>query len=126
LNTLKNNKQFFKLSYGDAVYTDASKSLLEAWLDVINLAEIAFTDEIHHHARVIFEKFIQCHTCGSGTDQEVNDNEESEREAYKEQLIIIGFLGRLSTSHSMNQLALHMEAKLNELCTSLDNPDNGN
>jgi hypothetical protein len=94
-------------------------------MDVINLAEIAFSDEIHHHARVIFDKFIECHTMGSGTDQEVNEAEESEREAYKEQLIIIGFLGRLNINHALNQLALHMEAKLSELCTCMENPDSG-
>jgi hypothetical protein len=114
-----------QLSYGDTVYTDASKSLLEAWLDVINVVEFAFSDEVHHHARVIFDKFIECHTDGSGSDQEVAENEESEREANKEQLIIIGFLGRLNVQHSLTQLALHIEAKLNELCTCMDNPDSG-
>lgn len=113
------------LSYGDAVYTDASKSMLEAWLDVINLTESAFNEDIHHHARVIFDKFIECHICGSGTEQEVCENEESEREAFKEQLIIIGFLGRLNVNHSLGQIAAHMEAKLNQLCTSMDNPDSG-
>lgn len=74
---------------------------------------------------MIFDKFIESHTSGSGTDQEVNENEESEREAYKEQLIIIGFLGRLNIHHALKQLAMYMEAKLNELCTSMDNPDSG-
>lgn len=119
------NLNLFQLSYGDAVYTDATKSLLEAWLDVINLAEVAYTEDIHRHGIVIFDKFIESHTCGSGTDQEVCDNEESEREAHKEQLIIIGFLGRLNINHALNQISLHIEAKLNELCTSMDNPDSG-
>lgn len=107
------------------MYTEATKSLLEGWLDIINLAEIAFSDEIHHHARVIFDKFIECHTSGNGIEQEVNENEESERETYKEQLIIIGFLGRLNINHALNFIALHMEAKLNELCTSMDKPESG-
>jgi hypothetical protein len=114
------------LSYGDAIYTDASKSMLEAWLDVISMAEVAFTEEIHHHSRVIFDKFIECHILGALTDADVNENEESEREAYKESLIIIGFLGRISVGHSLNQLAYHIETKLNELCTSMDKPDSGN
>lgn len=64
--------------------------------------------------------------CGSGTEQEVCENEESEREAHKEQLIIIGFLGRLNVNHALSQIiALNMEKKLNELCTSMDNPENG-
>lgn len=99
--------------------------MLEAWLDVINVSEIAFSEEVHHHARVIFNRFVECHTSGGGTDQEVNESEESEREAYKEQLIIVGFLGRLSVEHSLRQLAMHMEQKLNQLCTSMDNPENG-
>ncbi|KAG5668925.1 hypothetical protein PVAND_016835 [Polypedilum vanderplanki] len=113
-----------QLSYGDTVYTDASKSLLEAWLDVIDVVEFAFSEEVHHHARVIFDKFIECHIDGSGTDQEVNEVKmKSEREANKEQLIIIGFLGRLNVQHSLTQLALYTEAKLNELCTCMENPD---
>jgi hypothetical protein len=99
--------------------------MLEAWLDVINVTENAFSEEVHHHARMIFEKFIECNTSGGGSEQEVNESEESEREAYKEQLIIIGFLGRLSIEHSLRQVAIHMEMKLNELCTSMDNPDSG-
>lgn len=80
---------------------------------------------MQHHARVIFSKFIEFNISGSGSDAEVNESEESEREAYKEQLIIIGFLGRMSVEHSLRQLSMHMEMKLNELCTSMDNPDSG-
>lgn len=114
------------LAFGDTVYTDASKSMLEAWLDVINLADLEFNEEIKHHARIIFEKFIECHVCGPlNGDQEVNDAEESEREAYKEQLIIIGFLGRLDVGFALSHLAGHMEAKLRELCNVMGNPESG-
>lgn len=114
------------LAYGDTVYTDASKYMLEAWLDVINLADLDFSDEIKHHSRMIFEKFIDCHISGPlNGDQEVNEAEESEREAYKEQLIIIGFLGRLDVGHALTHLAGHFEMKLGELCNIMGNPDNG-
>lgn len=114
------------LAFGDTIYTDASKYMLEAWLDVINLADLDFSDEIKHHSRVIFEKFIEFHVSGplSG-DQEVNEAEESEREANKEQLIIIGFLGRLDVGHSLTHLAGHIENKLNELCNVMGNPESG-
>lgn len=92
---------------------------------MINVAEVGFSEEVHHHARVIFDKFIEFNIGGGGVEQEVNENEETEREAYKEQLIIIGFLGRLNVQHSLTQLALHMENKLNALCTSMANPDSG-
>lgn len=114
------------LAYGDTVYTDASKYMLEAWLDVINLADLDFNDEIKHHSRMIFEKFIDCHISGPiNGDQEVNEAEESEREAYKEQLIIIGFLGRLDVGYALNYLAGHFEMKLGELCNIMGNPDSG-
>lgn len=114
------------LAYGDTVYTDASKYMLEAWLDVINLADLDFNDEIKHHSRIIFEKFIHCHINGPlNGDQEVNEAEESEREAYKEQLIIIGFLGRLDVGYALNHLAGHFEMKLGELCNIMGNPHSG-
>jgi hypothetical protein len=90
-------------AFGDTIYTDASKQMLESWLDVINLTETDFSDEIKHHSRVIFDKFTDCHINGPlNGDHEVNEAEESEREAYKEQLTIIGFLGRLDASYSLS------------------------
>lgn len=114
------------LAFGDTIYTDASKYMLEAWLDVINLADLDLSDEIKHHSRVIFEKFVECHVNGplSG-DQEVNEAEESEREAYKEQLIIVGFLGRLDVGHALSHLAGHLEMKLGELCNVMGSPESG-
>lgn len=110
------------LAYGNTIYTDASKYMLEAWLDVINLDEF---DTIKHHSRIIFEKFIECHTSGLNQglngDQEVNETEESERETYKEQLIIIGFLGRLDVDFALSHLAGLFEQKLRELWNFMDN-----
>lgn len=113
------------LAFGDTIYTDASKYMLEAWLDVINISEMEFV-EVKQHSRVIFEKFVDSHANGplSG-DQEVNEAEESEREMYKEQLIIIGFLGRLDVEQALNHLARHIEMKLSELCNVMGNPDSG-
>lgn len=111
-------------AFGETVYTDASKYMLEAWLDVINLTDSDYADEIKHHSRVIFDKFIECHLTGSG-DQEVNEVEETEREAYKEQLTIIGFLGRLDVGYSLNNIAGHLEVKLGELCNVMGNPESG-
>lgn len=111
---------------GDTVYTESSKYMLEAWLDVINLADLDFSDEIKHHSRLIFEKFVECHVHSTTNgDQEVSETEESEREAYKEQLIIIGFLGRLDVGHALINLATHFEGKLGELCNVTGNPENG-
>lgn len=113
------------LAFGETVYTDASKSMLEAWLDVITLVEVEYCDEIKSHSRVIFDKFIESHINASNqSDQEVDESEESEREAYKEQLTIIGFLGRLDPERSLNILAGHLESKLNELCSVMGNPGN--
>ncbi|CRL08225.1 CLUMA_CG020975, isoform A [Clunio marinus] len=118
------NSQSENSAYGETLYTDASKYMLEAWLDVINLADLEFTDDIKHHSQVIFEKFLECHISGSNnSDQEVCDVEETEREAFKEQLIIIGFLGRLNVNHALNYLAGHLEMKLGELCSVVGNPE---
>lgn len=115
------------LAFGETVYSDASKSMLEAWLDVITLVEVEFCDEIKSHSRVIFDKFIESHISATNQsgDQEVDESEESEREAYKEQLTIIGFLGRLDPERSLNILAGHLEGKLNELCSVMGNPGGG-
>jgi hypothetical protein len=114
------------ISLGETVFTDSSRFMLEAWIDMISLAEQEYSAEIKHHARVIFEKFIECHISGpTGGDQEINEVEESEREVYKEQLIIIGFLGRLNVELSLNHLASFIEAKLGELCNVMGNPESG-
>lgn len=114
------------LAFGDTIYTDASKYMLEAWLDVINLNDSDYGDDVKHHSRMLFEKFIECHLNGSlSGDQEVNEAEETEREAYKEQLIIVGFLGRLDIAHALSHLACHLELKLAELCNVMGNPESG-
>jgi hypothetical protein len=112
------------LSYGgDTIYTDSSKYMLEAFLDLINLADLELGNEIKHHAKLIFEKFVECHVNGVVNNEEVNDAEESDREAYKEQLIIIGFLGRLDVHSALSYLACHLEMKIGELCNKMGNSE---
>lgn len=112
------------LSY-DTIYTDASKFMLEAWLDLINLTESKFGEEIKHHAKIIFERFIECHVTGVRCGEEITETEESEKEANKEQLIIIGFLGRLDCYTSLSHLARVLEMKMVELFNSMSNPESG-
>ena len=112
------------LSFGDTIYTDASKYLLEAWLDLINLENTSLGVDVKHHAKIIFEKFIECHVSGIiSSCEEVNDAEESDREMYKEQLIIVGFLGRLDVFSALSVLAMQLEMKMNELCNVMGNPE---
>lgn len=113
-------------SYGDNIYTDASKNLLEAWLDLINLADTDYADEIRNQSRIIFNKFVGCHLNGAGnSNEEINDIEESERESYKEQLIIIGFLGRMDIEMTLLHLSEMLELKLGQLCNAMNDPNEG-
>jgi hypothetical protein len=121
------NQATENLAFGDNVYTDASKNLLEAWLDLINLADTDYADEIRNQSRIIFNKFVSCHldSPATNTDQEINDIEESERESYKEQLIIIGFLGRMDIEMSLLHLNEMLELKLGQLCNAMNDPNEG-
>lgn len=119
------NQATENMSFGDNIYTDASKNLLEAWLDVINLADTDYAEEIKSHSRILFNKFLASHLNSQSSDQEINEVEESEREAHKEQLIIIGFLGRLDVETTLMQLCEMLEHKLGELCNVMGDPNGG-
>lgn len=93
--------------------------MLEAWLDLIMLVDVAHTSLIRNNTRHIFDKFIHCRvTPSGGSDADINEAEEPEREIFKEQLIIIGFLGRLSIEHALRTIATQMELKIVELCSA--------
>lgn len=53
------------LAYSNMIHIDAFKYILEAWLDVIILADLKFSDDIKHHSRIILNKFLECHIGGS-------------------------------------------------------------
>lgn len=125
--TIKYIKNSVTENQSDTIYTDASRNMLEAYLDVINLADSKFGDDVKHHAKLIFQKFVECHVNGvhNISSEEVNEAEESEREAYKEQLIIVGFLGRLDVNSALSFVANLLEIKLSEMCNVLGNPQSG-
>lgn len=103
----------------ETVYVDALGNLLEIWLHILNDKENYPVEVMLPFITQMFEKYIQYHLAapdgmrGVGRDGEASDEiaefEESDRERFKEQLIIIGYFGREILSHSLPLLSKLLE-----------------
>ncbi|XP_062563749.1 exportin-4-like [Armigeres subalbatus] len=113
----------------EAVYIDALGNLLEIWLHIISDKDNFPIEAMKPFITQMFEKFIQYHLAapdgmrGIGRDgdsiDEIAEFEESDRERFKEQLIIIGYFGREILSHSLPLLSKLLEDRIRSLGTQL-------
>jgi hypothetical protein len=106
----------------DTVYIEAFENILEAWISVIHDKEYFPTDMLQQYLVQIFNKFLECHIAeglrGVNRDcdiNEISENEEKDRDRFKEQLIIIGCIGREVPNHALPILAKLMEDKVRNL-----------
>ncbi|XP_055531872.1 exportin-4-like [Wyeomyia smithii] len=117
------------MSPDETVYIDALGNLLEVWLLVLNDKENYPSEVMVPFITQMFEKYIQYHLAapdgmrGVGRDsdsiEEIADFEESDRERFKEQLIIIGYFGREILTHSLPLLSKLLEDRTRNLGTQL-------
>ncbi|KAL1394790.1 hypothetical protein pipiens_011705 [Culex pipiens pipiens] len=117
------------LSPDETVYIDALGNLLEIWLYIVNDKENYPVEVMVPFVTQMFEKYVQYHLAapdgmrGVGRDSELIDEiaefEESDRERFKEQLIIIGYFGREILGHSLPLLSKLLEDRTRNLGTQL-------
>lgn len=112
--------------FGNSNYTDAFKNMLEAWLDIVGICDNRNPHQqlIRNYTTIIFNKFIETHLANyrqveESIIEELDEVTEKDRDLYKEQLIIIGFFGRLNLEHSLTTLANLMDSKIQLLCSQL-------
>lgn len=80
--------------------------MLEAWLLILQNKDMFPRDVIRAYASNIFLKYVQCHLAAPDGLRTTTESfeEESDREKYKEQLIIIGSLARENIKESLAAL----------------------
>ncbi|XP_055625763.1 exportin-4-like isoform X3 [Toxorhynchites rutilus septentrionalis] len=113
----------------ETVYIDALSNLLEIWLYILNDKENYPVEAMVPFITQMFEKYVQYHLAapdgmrGVGRDadtiDEITEFEESDRERFKEQLMIIGYFGREILSHSLPLLSKLLEDRTRSLGTQL-------
>ena len=101
-------------------YIDAFQNILEAWLLFQDLTDFPRQQQIIDCTTMIFNKFVLTHLASHTKNDienslEMNEDEGIDRDNYKEQLIIIGFFGRLNLEHSLKCLASLLEEKVQKL-----------
>ncbi|KAG4069052.1 hypothetical protein HA402_008363 [Bradysia odoriphaga] len=104
----------------EPVYTEALDIILEAWLLIIQGKEHFQADLLKQYSIQVFNKYLQCHLAppdglrkaSLNTSRDMDDElEQKDRDRYKEQLIIIGALGREEPSHALPILCKLLEEK---------------
>ncbi|XP_031622473.1 exportin-4-like [Contarinia nasturtii] len=105
-------------SSDDSTYNEALEKILEAWLLILQGKEHFPREVIHEYSLQIFNKYVQCHLSapeGLRTNSEFDEDDECDREKYKEQLIIVGNLARESPGHSLTILSKLIEERTRQL-----------
>ncbi|ENN71590.1 hypothetical protein YQE_11690, partial [Dendroctonus ponderosae] len=105
-------------------FSDSLENMLEAWT-TISVEFSSISEELHQScATRIFNKYVQCHLAqpdgirslslenGHNCDEDLEDND---RTKFKEQLQIIGLLGRTILPHSLPVLYKILESRTESL-----------
>lgn len=107
----------------DTVYFEGYTNLMETWLTILHGKESLPAGVLTPYLMEIFNKFLQSHLSPpdgvrplvKADFDEMFDCDVSDRERYREQLIIIGTFGREFPQHSLTVLAKLLEGKIQTL-----------
>ncbi|KAF4517549.1 hypothetical protein B566_EDAN005113 [Ephemera danica] len=118
----------------DRRYMEAFDHLLEAWVSVLQGAHLYPADFCKQPSIDIFNTYLRCHlappdgTRGQGKpgddsgdqdDQEIYETDEPDRIRFREQLIIIGLIGRQVLGHTLQVIARLLEERTERLRNQL-------
>lgn len=104
----------------ESVYMEALTNMLEAWL----ITHIDFPKEVvHPYLKEIFNDYLKCHlspphgiyAVAQSDQDEITEEEQRDRDKYKEQLTIIGAFGREFPAYSLPLLAKLLEERIQRL-----------
>lgn len=104
----------------ETVFTESFTNMLEAWLTILH--DIPNT-VLHPYLTEIFNKYLQCHLSPPDgiyaitalDSDEITETDQKDRDKFKEQLTIIGAIGREIPGHSLSLLAKLLEDKIRRL-----------
>lgn len=83
--------------------------MLNAWATILQEFSSKFDNNVEECSKKIFDKYIQCHLappdgCRQSNNwdvEEIEDNEDSDRITYKDQLQAIGMFGRVIPEYAL-------------------------
>lgn len=108
----------------ETTYRDSYKNTLEAWVEIIKDKEQFSNDIFKPYFCQLFDKYLQCHIAPPegqrnselyNAHEELDEIEEKDQEKYKEELFIIGMIGREIVEHSLPILAKLLEDRIRRL-----------
>ncbi|KAF0299696.1 Exportin-4 [Amphibalanus amphitrite] len=112
-----------ELHVDDQMYREAFGKLLEAWMMLLQEGDSFPSDLYHMSATQIFETYLQVHLAApdgargqvSDSCDDIDETEESDRVAYRDQLAAIGAFGRKIPERSVPLVTGLLEAQTERL-----------
>ncbi|CAD1472640.1 unnamed protein product, partial [Heterotrigona itama] len=115
---LKNAAQEESLSIGECLYTEALDALFDAWLYILSEKDLFSQEFLKQTFVQIFSIYLQCHLSppegirnieDKDLEKEELDNENADKDKFKEHLQIIGIFGRQIPNYTLPLLAQLIE-----------------
>ncbi|KAK1126040.1 hypothetical protein K0M31_005568 [Melipona bicolor] len=115
---LENAAQEESLSIGECLYTEALDALFDAWLYILSEKDLFSQEFLKQTFVQIFSIYLQCHLSppegirnieDKDLEKEELDNENADRDKFKEHLQIIGIFGRQVPNYTLPLLAQLIE-----------------
>ncbi|XP_029049144.1 exportin-4-like [Osmia bicornis bicornis] len=126
---LENAAQEELSTVGDCLYTEALDALFDAWAYILSGKNRYPSEFYKRSSSQIFDIYLRCHLSppqgirnveDKDLEKEEHDNEENDRERFKENLQIIGLFGRQVPHHSLPLLAQLIEDRISKLRENLN------
>lgn len=108
----------------ETTYRDSYNNTLEAWVEIIREKEQYSEELFKPYFCQLFDKYVKCHIATPdgqrnaelyNPHEELDGIEEKDQEKYKEELFIIGMIGREIVEHSLPILAKLLEDRIRKL-----------
>ncbi|KAF3420096.1 hypothetical protein E2986_07329 [Frieseomelitta varia] len=115
---LENAAQEESLSIGECLYTEALDALFDAWLYILSEKDLFSQEFLKQTFVQIFSIYLQCHLSppegirnieDKDLEKEELDNENADKDKFKEHLQIIGIFGRQVPNYTLPLLAQLIE-----------------
>ncbi|XP_063590971.1 exportin-4-like [Penaeus indicus] len=109
----------------DRLYMEAFEQMLQSWACILQESSSCNSSQVKQSATLIFDTYLKCHLAppeGSRVPvdaDEISETVQTDRVAFKDQLVLIGLCGRQAAEHSVPLLTQLLEDRIGRMRSQL-------
>ncbi|XP_063862647.1 exportin-4-like [Scylla paramamosain] len=113
------------LDHEDQLYMEAFEQMLQSWVCILQESSSCNSSQVKQSATLIFDTYLKCHLAPPDGSRvavdadEISETVQTDRVAFKEQLVLIGLCGRQAPEYSVPLLTQLLEDRISRMRAQL-------